>query len=47
MKTYKVKLEIEAEVQAFDDNDAVDYVNDIFGIDDEVRNVKVVSVKEK
>jgi hypothetical protein len=47
MKTYKVKLEIEAEVQAFDENDAVDYLNDIFGVDDEVRNVKVVSVKEK
>jgi hypothetical protein len=47
MKTYKVKLEIDAEVQAFDENDAVDYLNDIFGIDDEVRNVKVVNVKEK
>ena len=47
MNTYKVKLEIEAEVQAFDENDAVDYINDIFGVDDEVRNVKVVSVKEK
>ena len=47
MKTYKVKLEIEAEVQAFDENDAVDYLNDIFGIDDEVKSVKVVNVKEK
>ena len=47
MKTYKVKLEIEAEIQAFDEDDAVDYFNDIFGVDDEVRNVKVVSVKEK
>ena len=47
MKTYKVKLEIDAEVQAFDENDAVDYLNDIFGVDDEVINVKVVNVKEK
>jgi hypothetical protein len=47
MKIYKVKLEIDAEIQAFDEDDAVDYLNDIFGIDDEVRNVKVVSVKEK
>jgi hypothetical protein len=47
MKTYKVKLEIDAEVQAFDENDAVDYLNDIFGIDDEVKSVKVVNVKEK
>jgi hypothetical protein len=47
MKNYKVKLEIDAEVQAFDEDDAVDYINDIFGADDEVKNVKVVSVKEK
>jgi hypothetical protein len=47
MNTYRVKLEIDAEVQAFDENDAVDYLNDIFGVDDEVKNVKVVSVKEK
>ena len=47
MKSYKVKLEIDAEVQAFSDEDAVDYVNDIFGVDDEVKNVKVISVKEK
>ena len=47
MNIYKVKLEIEAEIQAFDEDDAVDYLNDIFGVDDEIRNVKVVSVKEK
>ena len=47
MNTYKVKLEIEAEIQAFDEDDAVDYLNDIFGVDDEVKSIKVVSVKEK
>ena len=47
MKNYKVKLEIEAEVEAFDQDDAVDYANDIFGVDDEIKNVKVISVKEK
>ena len=47
MKNYKVKLEIEAEVEAFDQDDALDYANDIFGVDDEIKNVKVVSVKEK
>jgi hypothetical protein len=47
MKSYKVKLEIEAEVEAFDQDDALDYANDIFGIDDEIKNVKVISVKEK
>lgn len=47
MKTYKVKLELEAEIQAFDEDDAVDYLNDIFGVDDEVKSVKVINVKEK
>lgn len=47
MKTYRVKLEIEAEIQAFDEDDAVDYVGDIFGVDDEVKSVKVVNVKER
>ena len=47
MKNYKVKLEIEAEVEAFEQDDALDYANDIFGVDDEIKNVKVISVKEK
>jgi len=47
MKKYKVKLEVDVEVEAFDEGDALDYASDIFGIDDEVKNVKVVSVKEK
>ncbi len=47
MKSYKVKLEIEAEVEAFDQDDALDYANDIFGVDDEIKNVKVITVKEK
>ncbi len=47
MNVYKVKLEIDAEIEAFSEDDAVDYMNDIFGIDDEVKSVKVVSVKEK
>ena len=47
MNTYNIKIEINAEVQAFTEEDAVDYANDIFGIDDEVKNVIVVSVKEK
>lgn len=47
MNTYSVKIEINAEVQAFNEDDAVDYVNDIFGVDDEVKSIKVVNVKEK
>jgi hypothetical protein len=47
MKKYKVSLEVEAEVEAFDEDDALDYANDIFGVDDEIKKVKVVSVKEQ
>ena len=47
MNTYSVKIEVVAEVQAFDETDAVDYINDIFGVDDEVKSIKVVNVKEK
>jgi hypothetical protein len=47
MNIYRVKLEVEAEVEAFDQDDALDYANDIFGVDDEIKNVKVISVKEK
>jgi len=47
MKKYTVKLEVLAEVDAFDEDDARDYVNDIFGTDDEIKTVKIVSLKEK
>jgi hypothetical protein len=47
MKRYKVKLEVDVEVEAFDEGDALDYANDIFGVDDEIKNVKVINVKEK
>ena len=47
MNIYRVKLEVEVEVEAFDENDALDYSSDIFGVDDEIKNVKVINVKEK
>lgn len=47
MHIYSIKIEVNAEVEAFNEEDAVDYVHDIFGIDDEVKSVKVVSIKEK
>jgi hypothetical protein len=47
MNTYSIKIEVNAEVQAFSEQDAAEYINDIFGIDDEVKSVKVISVKEK
>jgi hypothetical protein len=47
MNSYKIKIEIDSEVQAFNEDDAVDYVNDIFGVDDEIKSIKIISVKEK
>jgi hypothetical protein len=47
MNTYRIKIEVDAEVQAFSENDAIDYVNDIFGVDEEIKSIKVVSTKEK
>lgn len=47
MNTYKVKLDIEAEIQAFNIDDASEYVRDVFGLDEEVKSVKLVSIKEK
>ena len=47
MNKYNIKLEVLAEIEAFDEDDAKDYVSDIFGLDQEVKSIKVVSVKEK
>jgi limonene-1,2-epoxide hydrolase len=47
MNTYKVKIQVEAEIQAFNEDDAADYINDIFGTDEEVKNIKISSIKEK
>ena len=47
MNSYKVKIEIDAEVQAFSEEDATDYINDIFGVDEEIKSIKINSIKEK
>lgn len=47
MNKYTVKLEVTAEVEAFDEDDAKDYITDIFGIDDEIKSIKIASIKEK
>jgi hypothetical protein len=47
MNTYRVKLEVEAEVEAFDETDARDYVGDIFNIDDEIKKVNIIRITEK
>lgn len=47
MNTYTIKLEVIAEVEAFDENDARDYITDIFGTDDEIKSIKITNIKEK
>jgi len=47
MNKYSIKIEINAEVVAFSEDDAKEYVSDIFGIDDEIKSVKIVKIKEK
>jgi hypothetical protein len=47
VNTYKVKLEVEVEVNAFNSDDAADYINDIFNVDDEIKKVNIVNIKEK
>jgi ribulose bisphosphate carboxylase small subunit len=46
MNKYIIKLEVVAEIEAFDSDDARDYVADIFGIDDEIKSIKITSIKE-
>lgn len=47
MNTYLIKLEIMAEVEAFSEDDARDYISDIFNVDDEIKYVKVLKISEK
>lgn len=47
MNKYSVKLEVLIEVDAFDDSDAIDYIKDIFGTDEEIKSVKIINLKEK
>jgi hypothetical protein len=47
MNKYLIKLEISAEVEAFDENDAKEYISDIFGTDDEVKSVRISSIRVK
>ena len=45
MEFFKAKIELDLEIEAFDEVDAKEYINEIFGIDDEVKNIKILSVK--
>jgi len=45
MNTYKVNLNVELEIEAFNLEDATEYVHDIFNIDDEIKKVNIVDIK--
>ena len=47
MNTYKAKLEVSVEVEAFNEADVTDYINDIFNIDEEIKSVKIVQIRQK
>jgi hypothetical protein len=47
MNIYKVSLEVEVEVEAFTSEDASEYIQDIFNIDDEIKKVNIVKIREK
>lgn len=47
MKSYLVKLSVELEVQAFNEDDAKDYVLDILNVDEEIKSVNIIKIKEK
>jgi hypothetical protein len=47
MNTYKVKLNVEVEVEAFNEQDAREYIGDIFNIDDEIKSVSITKIQEK
>lgn len=47
MNTYTVKLNVSLEVNAFNEEDAKEYVSDIFNIDDEIKSVNIVKIQKK
>jgi ribulose bisphosphate carboxylase small subunit len=46
MDKYTIKLEVLAEVEAFSEADAQEYISDIFNIDDEIKKVKIIKVSK-
>jgi hypothetical protein len=47
MNNYIIKLNVEVEVEAFNIEDASEYVHDIFNIDDEIKKVNIVKIIAK
>ena len=47
MNRYKIELKVDMEIDAFTEDDAKDYVSDVFGVDEEIKNVFITKIKEK
>ena len=47
MNTYKVELKVDMEIDAFNEDDAKDYIADVFGVDEEIKGVHITKIKEK
>jgi hypothetical protein len=47
MNKYRIKLEVEVEVDAFNPEDASEYINDIFNIDDEIKKINILKISQK
>jgi hypothetical protein len=47
MNSYKIKLDVEIEVEAFNQEDAAEYVHDIFNVDDEIKSINIVRIVQK
>ena len=47
MKTYLIKLSVDIEIEAFNEDDAKEYLSDIFNVDDEIKKVGIVKIIEK
>lgn len=47
MNKYRIKLDVEVEVEAFNTEDAAEYIHDIFNIDDEIKKVNIIKITSK
>jgi hypothetical protein len=47
MHIYKIQLDVEIEVEAFNQEDASEYVHDIFNLDDEIKKINIVKILKK
>ena len=47
MNKYRIKLDVEVEVEAFNQEDASEYIHDIFNIDEEIKKVSIVKITSK